>query len=90
MVPISMKGFEHIPSFVYIFKLHILLCVCIYTHIHVCYKTYKGRNERGENSLFLYATLEAIALGNGEERNNFKLVELLSCLCFRVTTQAVI
>lgn len=39
---------------------------------------------KGEN--FLYPTLEPIALSNGEQRNSFKPVELLLCLCFILTT----
>lgn len=76
-----MNDFEHIPSYVYIYKLH----VCIY------YKTYTKIEVKEEKiNFFLYPTSEAIALSNVEQRNNFKLVELLSCLCFRLTTQAEI
>lgn len=88
VAPISMKDVGHIPSYVYIYKLHVLLCVCKHTYIYII--KHKNRNERRENNLFLYPTLEAIALHSGEQRNNFKLVELIPCLCFRLTTQVTI
>lgn len=67
-----MKDFEHIPSYMYIYKLHVLLCVYLY------YETYTKIEMKEEKiEFFLYPTLEAIALNDVEQRNNFKLVELL-------------
>lgn len=41
-----------------------------------------------KTNFFLYSLYRPFALSNGEQRNNFKLVKLLPCLYFRVTTQA--
>lgn len=61
----------------------MLNVLCLYIH-RVIIKHIKMKRRK------LYPTLEAIALSDGEQRNNFKLAELLLCLCFILTTHVAI